>query len=241
MSRTARIGPVTALLAGVAAFAGIYVGVQALRVWLFGHLHLTDNHAVVEARALTSIVLIWTTLGAIVLILRLRGQNLRDIGWGKRASVWGWLLAIVFTVLYCAFTFMGPMLKGAPVLTDWSLFRIGTALTIGVSAGICEETIFRGFVMTQAQNARLHWTIQIVLSAVLFGLAHVGWGGLAGHFDVWPMIASMVATAILGTMLAVTYLAGGRSLMPVIAAHAVTDMVIEPWLLLYMISGGHAG
>jgi len=236
-----RLGPIQALLAGIAAFIAIYAGVQVLRVWMFANLHFEGSHAIVMARAFTSIVLIWASFGAIVLILRLRGQHLADIGWGKRASVWGWLLAAIFTVLYCGATIMGPMLKGAPLLSDWSLFRIGTAVTIGLSAGICEETIFRGFVMTQAQGARLHWIVQIVLSAVLFGLAHVGWGGLGGHFDVWPMIASMTATAILGIMLAAVYLVGGRSLLPAIAAHAAIDMVIEPWLLLYMVNGAHAG
>ena len=225
-----RVGPWTALLLGVAAFALVYAGVQVLRIELLSRLTLHGPREIVAVRAFTIIVLIWVTLAAIVLILRLRGQRLRDIGWGMSASIWGWLLAVVFTILYCAVTIMGPALKGAPLLTDWSFFRIATAVIIGISAGICEETIFRGFVMTQAREAGMLALVQVVLSAVLFGLAHVGWGGLTGHLEIWPLIAAM---------LALTYLAAGRSLTPAIVAHAAIDMVIEPWLLLFMVSGGH--
>ena len=237
MAAQSRIGPIQALAGGVGAFIAIYAGVELIRVWMLTHLRVSGIHEIVEVRAFTSILLIWTTLGVVAVILRLRGQGLRDIGWGARATVWGWLLAIAVTIAYCAATLAAPMLKGAPILSDWSLFRIGTAIVVGLSAGICEESVFRGFVMTQARDAKLHWIVQIALSAVLFGLAHVGWGGLTGRLEIWPLIATMVSTAILGAMLAATYLVGGRSLMPVIAAHAAIDMVLEPWLLLYMVSG----
>jgi membrane protease YdiL (CAAX protease family) len=95
--------------------------------------------------------------------------------------------------------------------------------------------------MTQARDAGLPVALQVILSAVLFGLAHVGWGGLTGHLEIWPMIAAMAATMILGALLAVAYLASRRSLMPVIAGHAAIDMAIEPWLLLFMVSGARFG
>lgn len=37
---------------------------------------------------------------------------------------------------------------------------------------------------------------------------------------------------MLGAALAVTYLAGKRSLTLVIIAHALVDLIVEPWLLL---------
>jgi len=53
------------------------------------------------------------------------------------------------------------------------------------------------------------------------------------------MIGAMTATAILGLMMAVTYLGSARSLTPAIVAHGLIDIVIEPWLLLYAVTGGH--
>lgn len=240
-SKTQRLGPWAAIGLGIVAFAVIYAGVQALRIAVFSHITTKDVHEIVALRACTSLVLIWASLGAILLIAGIRGQSIRDLGWRRGAPLAGWVVALAVVVLYCAFTLAGPAMRHAPILTDWSLFRVGTALAIGISAGICEETIFRGFVMTQARDGGAGPVVQVVLSAVLFGCAHFGWGGLTGSFQIWAMVASIVATIFLGTMLAVTYLAAKRSLMPVIAAHAVIDMVIEPWLLLFMVTGGHFG
>lgn len=235
------IGPVTALLLAAAAAVIVYAAVQALRIALFSAITPHGIRETVVLRAATSLVLDWAMFGAIVVILRLRGQRLADIGWGKFAPLGGWLTAILVFVLYVGFTLMGPALRHAPMLSDWSLFRIGTAVAIGVTAGICEETVFRGFVMSQARDAGSPAWAQVVLSAVLFGLAHLGWGGLTGHFQLWPMVAAMVATLILGVLLALVYLASRRSLTPAIASHGAIDMVIEPWLLLFVASGARFG
>jgi len=236
-SKPARVGPWTTLLIGIAVFIVIYAGIQWLRVTIFSHVALSDPRHIVVARAATSILLIWVLLGATALVARLRGQSLRDLGWAKKAPLRGWLLAAAVIVFYSGFTFMGPMMKGQPVLTDWSLFRVGTAVSIGISAGICEETVFRGFVMTQARDGGAHWSVQMLLSAVLFGLAHIGWGGMTGRFDPGAMVGSVFATIILGLLLAGVYLVAKRSLMPAIVAHGAIDMVIEPWLLLFMVTG----
>lgn len=237
--KPARIGPWTAIGLMIVAFAILEFLLPMARAAIVSHLSIVTPRDKVAVTAINSIILVWLLFGAAYLILRLRGQNLQSIGWKVSSSIWGWLLGFVFGVLYAGFTVMGMMHAGAPVLTDWSLFRILVALGIGISAGICEETVFRGFVMTQAADGGAHWTVQILLSALLFGLAHMGWGGLSGHVQMAQMIGAMAATGILGLMLAITYLASGRSLTPTIIAHATIDIVIEPWLLLYAVTGGH--
>jgi|GEM_PF-1262434 len=237
--KPARIGPWTAIGLMIATFAILEFVLPIAWAAIVPHLSIVTPHDKVVVSAISSIVLVWLLFGAACVILRLRGQNLHSIGWKMSSSIWGWLLGFAFGVLYAGFTVMGMIQAGAPVLTDWSLFRILVALGIGISAGICEEAVFRGFVMTQANDGGAHWTVQILLSAILFGLAHMGWGGLNGHIQMAQMIGAMVATAVLGLMLAITYLASGRSLTPVIIAHATIDMVVEPWLLLYAVTGGH--
>ncbi|HEY7977029.1 MAG TPA: CPBP family intramembrane glutamic endopeptidase [Rhizomicrobium sp.] len=237
--KPARIGPWTAIGLMIAAFAILELVLPMLRAAIVPHFSNVTPHDKVVVTAINSIVLVWALFGATYVLLRLRGQTLQTIGWNVSSSIWGWLLGFVFGVLYAGFTVMGMIHAGAPVLTDWSLFRIAVALGIGVSAGICEEAVFRGFVITQANDGGAHWTVQILLSAVLFGLAHRGWGGLGSHVQMTQMIGAMAATGILGLMLAITYLASGRSLTPTIIAHATIDIVIEPWLLLYAVTGGH--
>jgi membrane protease YdiL (CAAX protease family) len=234
-----RVGPWAALLLIIATFAVLEVVLPLLRAAVTPYLHLNGPRDTVALRAASSIVLVWAMFGAAWFILRMRGQTLSDIGFGRPTRLWGWALAILFAALYGGGTLMGMMKAGAPVTTDWSFFRIAIALGIGISAGICEETVFRGFVMTQAGNAGLHWSLHILLSAILFGLAHMGWGGMSGHVQMQQMIGAMSATAILGLMMAATYVAGGRSLTPVIFAHGIIDILVEPWLLLYAVTGGH--
>lgn len=237
--KPARIGPWTAIGLMIVTFAILEFLLPMARAAIVPHLSIVTPRDKVAASAISSIVLVWLLFGATCVILWLRGQSLLSIGWKMSSSIWGWLLGFVFGVLYAGFTMMGMIQAGVPVLTDWSLFRILVALGIGISAGICEETVFRGFVMTQASDGGAHWTVQILLSAILFGLAHAGWGGLSGHIQMTQMIGAMAATTVLGLMLAITYVASGRSLTPAIIAHATIDIVVEPWLLLYAVTGGH--
>lgn len=232
-----RIGPWSAILAMAAVFAALEVALPFARAHLAPAV--TAPRDVVAVRAASSVVLVWCLFAAAAILLGLRGQSLGEIGFGRPARLLGWAVAVLFAALYGGGTLAQMIRFGAPAATDWSLWRIAIALGIGVSAGICEETVFRGFVMSQARDGGAHWSVQLVLSALLFGLAHMGWGGLSGHVQLSQMIGAMTATAILGLMMAATYLASNRSLMPAIFAHGLIDVMVEPWLLLYAVTGGH--
>ncbi len=86
-------------------------------------------------------------------------------------------------------------------------------LALAVTAGICEEFIYRGFVMAVLWRTGLgSWAI-VVISAVMFGLAHLyqGRGGL-------------VSTTIIGLVFGtarITY----HSVVPVTFWHAAIDAV----------------
>jgi membrane protease YdiL (CAAX protease family) len=97
--------------------------------------------------------------------------------------------------------------------------------------------MFRGFVMAQARDAGLPVVAQIALSAILFGLAHIGWGAITGHINVGALLGSVGATAILGALLASVHVLGRRSLTPVMVAHGAIDIAIEPWLMLLAFAG----
>lgn len=237
--KPARIGPWMAIGLLIVVFAVLEAVLPLARAAIAPHLTIKTPRDVVAVRAVSSIVLVWLLFGATYILLRLRGQTLHSIGWKMSSSIWGWLLGFVFAVIYAGFTLMWMIHAGAPVLTDWSLFRILVALGIGISAGICEETVLRGFVMSQARDGGAHWILQILISAILFGLAHMGWGGLSGQVDMKQLVGAVAATTFLGLLMAITYLASGRSLTPPIIAHATIDFVLEPWLLLYAVTGGH--
>jgi membrane protease YdiL (CAAX protease family) len=85
---------------------------------------------------------------------------------------------------------------------------------VALSAGICEELLYRGFVLAVlaaiAPSVGPLWTV--VIGAVAFGLAHA-----------YQRSAGMLVTAILGGCLAVLYLGTGSLLLPV-AFHVLVDL-----------------
>jgi membrane protease YdiL (CAAX protease family) len=233
----ARPAPRRALLAVALIYVLAQVAVRALKPMLADLFRPETLHAKVLFQIGCSAVFLWVMFAAVTLTLRAQGRRLSDIGWGAKAAWPGWLMALLVVAFYAGMLAVGPM-RSAPLFSDWSLFRIGSALTVAVTAGICEETLFRGFVMTEARSAGLNVFGQILLSAALFGLAHFGWGGLGGGgFNLATAIGAAVSTAILGALLAATYALGGRSLTPVILAHGLIDLIIEPWLMLYALQG----
>jgi membrane protease YdiL (CAAX protease family) len=54
------------------------------------------------------------------------------------------------------------------------------AITVAVTAGFCEETIFRKLLMDALQNRGFGILLQLVASAVAFGVAHAVWGLFRG-------------------------------------------------------------
>jgi membrane protease YdiL (CAAX protease family) len=86
-------------------------------------------------------------------------------------------------------------------------------ILLSATAGVCEEFIFRGFVMAALLRAGLPAWVVVLLSSVMFGVAHLyqGKGGTIG-------------TGLLGTLFAMTRIAY-HSLLPLIVWHSVLDIV----------------
>ena len=86
-------------------------------------------------------------------------------------------------------------------------------ILLAFTAGICEEFTFRGFMIAALFRADLSTSLVVVISSVMFGVAHLyqGKGGSVG-------------TALLGMFFAGARIAYG-SLLPVVLWHAVLDIV----------------
>jgi membrane protease YdiL (CAAX protease family) len=163
---------------------------------------------------------------------------LRDLGFraGPRGNAAAWLLALVVTAGYAAFTIRGVPAVAANAAAFSGLKLI--ALFAAIAAGVVEEAFFRRWLMDAIRGAGGATWIQVVASALAFGLAHATWGLMSGSLHAAEGAA--IATTVLGAALAIVYLAGGRSLAPCIVAHFLIDAVIEPGLVLGFVTG-HAG
>lgn len=85
---------------------------------------------------------------------------------------------------------------------------------VGVTAGLCEEWLYRGFFLAviAGLTGGLPEPLLVLVAAVAFGLAHV-YQGLVG----------VLTTAVLGGVLAALYLQTGSLLLPVVL-HAAIDL-----------------
>jgi uncharacterized protein len=229
--------PWLAIAALIVTWFVLDVLVQTARGYVLTSWQISEPRTIVATRALLNAGALWVALAASKLILSARGQTFADVGWRQPASTRSWLLAFGLAVLYVGAigTTIG---RDVGLLSDWSVYRISLAIILGVSAGVCGELIFRGFLMAQARDAGLGVVPQVIVSSVLFGfaLARFGWSGTTDP-NIGAIVAVTGATAVLGAAFAGIYLAAGRSLMPAIVAHTMIDMALQPGILLAVSRG----
>jgi membrane protease YdiL (CAAX protease family) len=89
-------------------------------------------------------------------------------------------------------------------------------LAVCLTAGVCEEILYRGFLIRYLSDFPWHTTLWIGLgiSTLAFGMAHI-YQGLTG----------IIGTALLGALLAVIFFITGSLWLP-IAIHALIDLRI---------------
>jgi uncharacterized protein len=85
---------------------------------------------------------------------------------------------------------------------------------VGVTAGVCEEWLYRGFFLAvvAALTGGLPDGVLVLVAAVAFGVAHA-----------YPGRAGVALTGLLGGVMAALYLQTGSLLLPVLL-HAVIDL-----------------
>jgi membrane protease YdiL (CAAX protease family) len=178
-----------ALYASTIAFQWFAVAVVAWRAWAHGYtasqlgLRIHDRNRVVVA----------AIVGAAT-IAALQWLNLRRIGKIPTES-------------------RGPLQSLAERILPQSTVELLPYLALAITAGLCEEFIYRGFAMAVLAHVGLRaWTV-VLISSVLFGLAHSyqGRGGI-------------VMTLVVGTILGTSRIAYD-CLVPAIFWHSAVDVV----------------
>jgi membrane protease YdiL (CAAX protease family) len=86
-------------------------------------------------------------------------------------------------------------------------------LALAITAGLCEEFLYRGFAMAVLGHLGLPSWATVLVSSILFGLAHL-YQGRGGFFS----------TLVIGTVFGTGRIAY-NSLVPVIFWHSAVDLV----------------
>lgn len=161
---------------------------------------------------------IWTLVEA---------RSLSPLGLGRHplipTLVWGVGLAVVLTIvgevadpLIELLTNAKPDYSGYGALAGNASAVLQMLVFAWISAAICEEILFRGFLLHQitailGTGAKARWTA-IVGSGVLFGIGHMIQGPLG-----------IVNTGFVGMVFAWAWFRSGRNLWALMLAHGLTD------------------
>jgi membrane protease YdiL (CAAX protease family) len=159
------------------------------------------------------------------------GLGWREVGLRKPAS-WGrtllWALAAYVLVIAANFAIVIPLAQRmgwAPTdvaklgeLSGDVRLLAGWLAIAWTTAAFGEEMLFRGFLQTRIvalfRGGALGEAAAIAIQAILFGLAHMGFGTRGA------VTAGMVAVVY-----GIVYRVNGRNLWPLVIAHGVTDTV----------------
>lgn len=144
-----------------------------------------------------------------------------------------WILSILIAIGYIIYT-----AKEVPFVRD-HLFTFSWLKVIGIWAAfvssIVEEILFRQVLMDWLMSLDYSIIIQVLASAIIFGIAHGAWIFLRGELKI--AIPVIISTTILGGLLAILYIIADRHILAPIVAHILINLFIEPWLILSAVTG----
>lgn len=131
----------------------------------------------------------------------------------------GILLGVLMFVIQqaLAFVFVGARLSFA-LPTDWVLFVQNTLFRLCVVA-LCEEIIFRGFILNRSLELTHSKIVVIAINCLLF---------YALHLPILPFNLGQLINLFINTILLCSYffLSKSKSIVPLILAHGVYDICL---------------
>ena len=221
-SKPAQVGEIVALFVVALAVIG-------LAGPLAGENPVAGQGVVWVANVLM-LVMVW--LG-----LRLRGQGwahfgLNFRGASRRIVVRAVLVSLVVFVAAIAAFVVGAIVManivGTPEGADMSGYNylsgnlpmlILALVAVYIVSSFGEEVVYRAFLINRIAElgggGKTAWRVAVLISSVIFGFAHYGWGA-----------TGIVQTGFMGLALGVSYLVVGRNLWVTILAHAYMDTIL---------------
>jgi membrane protease YdiL (CAAX protease family) len=175
------------------------------------------------AEYVTSIVMEWLMLGFIWFGLRLKQQSMRVLlgeNWGGARQILRDLgIGIIFLVVSnLVLSLISHLLKAVPNAATIGLLphtpsEIAVFSLLTVTAGICEEMIFRGYLQRQFSVFFKSAAVGVVLQGIMFGASH-------GYQTTKFMLIIVVYGLMFGLMAQ-----SRRSLRPGMFAHFLQDLI----------------
>jgi membrane protease YdiL (CAAX protease family) len=215
--------------------------VQILLVFLVAFVVIFAGWSLVGDDMFARQFVVWVAnvamLFSIWIGLRVRGQTWEHLGLsfrfgGMRALVRSVVQSIVVLIAgvgaFVVASVLMTRFAAAPASADTSgyaylqgnlpMLLLALAMVYPVSS-FGEEVIYRGFLMTRlaemGAGTKAAWGTAVVISAIVFGMAHFAWG-----------LVGIVQTTFMGAAFAGLYLWVKRNLWVLILAHAYMDTLL---------------
>lgn len=185
-------------------------------------------------------VLVWVAnvmmLSLIWVGLRLRGQGWSHLGLPivrptpstvMKALATSVLVCVAAVAAFAVGAIMAANLFGMPAASDTSAYAfmqgdlpmlLGVLVAAWIVSSLGEEVVYRGFLVNRLAELSAppsRWTIPVLVSAVIFGLAHYSWGP-----------TGIVQTGFMGLVLGAAYVRLNRRLWVMVLAHAYMDTAL---------------
>ncbi|HXQ25591.1 MAG TPA: type II CAAX endopeptidase family protein [Candidatus Acidoferrales bacterium] len=204
-------------------FLLVVIGLAALDVRRIGHAPAVPHGGRLRLYAV-SVAFEWAMVGYIWLLgLRPAGKRLRDIVGGAWTRWWEPLrdIGVAFVFWLVVLMVLGTLrfslgdnpdqLRAMKLLVPQNTREMIGFLALAVTAGFCEEIMFRGYLQRQFLALTGRIEIAVALQAVVFGMAHTyqGWKGA---------VTIGVYGAMFGTLAVIR-----KSLRPGMMQHAFQD------------------
>ncbi len=221
----------------IAAALGFYGALNVLTPFMPDFASFTEMYepprgaiAVSITRTLLAMVIAAAVLSVLMLLLPLRAGF---AGLWRRAPARGWIAAAITAAIQIGMI-VGFFIPDRSLIFELSLFNVHGSLVTAIGGGVVEEVVHRGIVILILLRAGWSAPSVVLISAALFAINHMGWISWSDLSieTLFLALSPIWGTFILGLALGFTFLESRCTLWPVIAAHLVINLVIEPWLLL---------
>ena len=168
----------------------------------------------------------WLLLGLVAWRALARGLTVTELGLGGRMTIGLVFLSLAGASLLGTFQWFnlrrvsrmsGPvpdfMRKLAERLLPGKAVEFAPYCALAITAGVCEEFLYRGFAMAALSRAGIFSWAVVLITSLLFGLAHT-YQGRSG----------VLGTMLMGIVFGISRLTF-QSLIPVMVWHATVDVV----------------
>ncbi|MEO1135160.1 MAG: CPBP family intramembrane glutamic endopeptidase [Pseudomonadota bacterium] len=151
----------------------------------------------------------------------------------RAAPARGWPPAAITTAIQIT-VILFLVLGGAAPVFEASLFNLHVSMVTALGGGVFEEIVHRGAIILTLAYAGFSRLSAIIISAFLFASNHVGWVDFStlDFTTAMQMLSPLWGTFFLGLAFGFTFTESRCRIWPVIAAHSLINLVIEPWLAL---------